>query len=363
MGINGLTQLIKKNAPGAIETTNLHKISGSKVAIDSSLFIYKALTCRHSPHTITTPSTPSTTHSSTMTDGDSASKDGVGKDAEVSEEVIKPKDTSHITSIFYKTINYLAVNIEPIYIFDGKPPEAKKAVIQQRRAKSQENQKLMLTAKTSGEKDKFEKQSFRMTREHIDDIKKLLDLMGVSYLQADGEAEAYASELCRIGYVDYVVTEDMDTLAFGAPKMIRTNIDRSLKRSDLISIIDLSKILETFELSYDEFLEVCIMSGCDYCSNISRIGPAKSYSFIKEFKNIEEAIVKKKLDIPVDYVEKVCLSRKLFKMYHGSLKIENLDIQSSTIQREELEKYLVEDCKMSITRVQKALNKTVDAYK
>ena len=344
MGIKGLTQLIKKNAPDAIETTNLHKISGSKVAIDSSLFIYKALTSRPS---------------ATMTD------DGLEKEEtlETLETLEKVKNVSHITAIFYKTINYLAVNIEPIYIFDGKPPEAKKEVIQQRRDKAKENQKLMLTAKTSGEKDKFEKQSFRMTREHIDDIKKLLDLMGVSYLQADGEAEAYASELCRMGYVDYVVTEDMDTLAFGAPKMIRTNIDRSLKRSDLISIIDLSKILETFELSYDEFLDVCIMSGCDYCSNISRIGPTKSYSFIKEFKKIEEAIEKKKLDIPVDYVEKVCLSRKLFKMYHGSLMIENLEIHKSCIKYEALEKYLVEDCRMSATRVQKALNKTIDAYK
>ena len=59
--------------------------------------------------------------------------------------------------------------------------------------------------------------------------------MGVSYFHANGEAEAYASELCRMGYVDYVVTEDMDALAFGAPKMIRTNLDRSMKRSDLIS--------------------------------------------------------------------------------------------------------------------------------
>ena len=41
MGIKGLTSLIKKNSPDAIETTNLHKISGSKVAIDSSLFLYK----------------------------------------------------------------------------------------------------------------------------------------------------------------------------------------------------------------------------------------------------------------------------------------------------------------------------------
>jgi len=331
MGIKGLTQIIKKNAPEAIETTNLHKISGSKVAIDSSLFIYKMLT------TIK------------MT-----SKDEEGNEL---------KNVSHITGIFYKTVNYLAVNIEPIYIFDGKPPDAKHGVIKERKEKSKANKELMLKAETQEEKDKFEKQSFRMTREHIDDIKKLLDLMGVSYLHANGEAEAYASELCRIGYVDYVVTEDMDTLAFGSPKMIRTNIDRKLKRSDLISIIDLNKILETLGLSYDEFLDMCIMCGCDYCSNISRVGPAKSLAFIKEYKKIEQVLQNKNLDITEEYLQKAIKSRELFKMYHDNLKVDELDIHSSTMQNEALEAFLVNDCRMSQSRVQKAIKKTVDLYK
>ena len=43
MGIKGLTQLIKINSPDAIQTTNLHKLTGKKVAIDASLFMYKML--------------------------------------------------------------------------------------------------------------------------------------------------------------------------------------------------------------------------------------------------------------------------------------------------------------------------------
>jgi len=40
-----------------------------------------------------------------------------------------------------------------------------------------------------------------------------------------------------------------------------------------------------------------------------------------------------------------------------------LEIHKSCIKYEALEKYLVEDCRMSATRVQKALSKTIDAYK
>ena len=43
MGIKGLTQLIKINSPNAIQTKNLHNLTGQKVAIDASLFMYKML--------------------------------------------------------------------------------------------------------------------------------------------------------------------------------------------------------------------------------------------------------------------------------------------------------------------------------
>ena len=69
----------------------------------------------------------------------------------------------------------------------------------------------------------------------IDDVKKLLTLMGISYIQPEvGEGEGYASELCRMGYVDYVLTEDMDTMAYGCPKLIRNCIDRSIRRKDIV---------------------------------------------------------------------------------------------------------------------------------
>ena len=96
MGIKGLTQLIRQNSPNAIQTTNLHKLAGKKVAIDASLFMYKMLINMR------------TNNQSYLTNQEG-------------------KVVSHITGIFYKTANYLAVNITPIYVFDGKPPSLKSA--------------------------------------------------------------------------------------------------------------------------------------------------------------------------------------------------------------------------------------------
>ena len=90
MGIKSLTKLIKSHSPDSIETSQLYKLSGKKVAIDASLVIYQCLmNIRHN-----------------------------GKNL----QNINNKITSHITGIFYKNINYLSMNITPIYIFDGKPP-------------------------------------------------------------------------------------------------------------------------------------------------------------------------------------------------------------------------------------------------
>ena len=56
-------------------------------------------------------------------------------------------------------------------------------------------------------------------------LKYLLKLLGIPYINSDGEAEALANQLCRIGYVDYVLSEDMDTMVYGCPKLIRNCID------------------------------------------------------------------------------------------------------------------------------------------
>ena len=117
----------------------------------------------------------------------------------------------------------------------------------------------MKNAVTKEEKDKYEKSSLRLTKEMINDVKKLLNLMGVSYIHPDGEGEAYASELCRIGYVDYVLTEDMDTLVYGCPKLIRNCVDRSIKRKDVVSIFDHTKMIQDFGLSEEQFVDFCII--------------------------------------------------------------------------------------------------------
>jgi len=332
MGIKGLTQLIKQHSPQAIQTTNLHKLAGKTVAIDASLFMYKMLINMR------------TSNQSYLT-----SQDG--------------KVVSHITGIFYKTSNYLAVNITPIYVFDGKPPQSKSDVIKHRHDKVASAKAAMVNEDLSEEqKNNLEKKTIRLTKQHVDDIKQLLDLMGVAYVQANGEAEAYASEMCRQGMVDYVVTEDMDTLAFGCPRMIRTCLDRSIKRPDIISIIDLDEVMKGFNMNYQQFVDLCILCGCDYCSNIPRIGNKGAFNLINKHSCIESVLPTLK-NVPGEYETKYKESRRLFTMYHDTLDMQQLTIHRSSRKLDELHQYLTQTCSMSEQRVQNTFKKIKQGYK
>ena len=336
MGIKSLTKLIKQKAPDSIVTSQYHKLSGKRIAIDASLYIYQCLmNVRH--------------------DGKYLTNDD-------------DKVTSHISGLFYKNINLLSNNITPIYIFDGKPPDEKYEVIKLRQERAK-IAKTELENAISDEKcsestvDKLEKKTIRLTKTHIDDIKNLLNLMGIQYLHMDGEGEALASELCRIGYVDYVMTEDMDTLPFGCPRLIRNCLDRSQKRKDLISIIDLDKVLNDLELDYNKFLELCILCGCDYCQNIPRIGIVKALNIIKDFDNVNEFLNSKhKYVVPEKYLESFEKSKELFKMYHGNLDPETLPFHKSSLNIADLMKYLIHDCSISEKRVHTAIKKIQNVY-
>jgi flap endonuclease-1 len=318
MGIKGLTGLIQKYAPNSVESVNLHTLSQKTLAIDASLFIYK------------------------MAFSVKGNKDG--------------QNYGHIIGIFQKSINYLAVGIKPIYIFDGKPPKEKNCVLKVRRDKSEALKKLMTDSNDTQLKDKYKTASFRMTKDEVNDVKKLLSHMGISYIQAHGEAEGFASELCKMGYVDGVVTEDMDSLAFGTPILVRSNIDRAIKRKDVLSIITMEKVLEEMNVSFDEFLDICILSGCDYCENIKGIGPQKSYHNIKKHKNVEAFIATHK-DAPPEYIAQVQKSRELFKIFDKNIQIDQIDQTDSLIDKDALRKYMVDMCGLSEKRFDNAMMK------
>ena len=52
--------------------------------------------------------------------------------------------TSHLSGLFYRTINFLEHNIRPIFVFDGTPSELKLDTIEERRKIKEEYKEKMI---------------------------------------------------------------------------------------------------------------------------------------------------------------------------------------------------------------------------
>lgn len=148
--------------------------------------------------------------------------------------------------MFYRTLRIVDNGIKPLYVFDGAPPKLKSGELAKRIARKTEAHEQHEEAKETGtaeEVEKFSRRTVRVTREHNAECKKLIKLMGVPYIDAPTEAEAQCAVLARAGKVFAAASEDMDTLCFDSPILLR-HLTFSEQRKEPIQEIHLQSALE-----------------------------------------------------------------------------------------------------------------------
>ena len=201
--------------------------------------------------------------------------------------------TSHIQGMFNRTIRLIGEGIRPCYVFDGKPPEFKSGELLKRREKRQKAEEALKKAEESGDLEEQDKQQKRLVRagtKESEDCIRLLEMMGVPVIRAPCEAEAQAAALARAGKVYATATEDMDALTFRTPIQVR-KMGFSDKKAP-IQTINYDKTLIGLGINHDQFVDLCILMGCDYCDTIRGIGPKTALKLIKEHGNIETILKK-----------------------------------------------------------------------
>lgn len=154
--------------------------------------------------------------------------------------------TSHLLGMFYRTLRMVDNGIKPLYVFDGAPPKLKSGELAKRFARKHEATEAVEEAKETGtaeDVEKFSRRTVRVTREHNDECKKLLKLMGIPYIEAPTEAEAQCAVLARAGKVYAAASEDMDTLCFDSPILLR-HLTYAEQRKEPIQEIHLDRVLE-----------------------------------------------------------------------------------------------------------------------
>mmetsp|Transcript_5623 Transcript_5623/g.7174 ORF Transcript_5623/g.7174 Transcript_5623/m.7174 type:complete len:451 (-) Transcript_5623:214-1566(-) len=280
MGIKGLAKLLSDEAPDCIKEVPLSSLHGRKIAIDASMAIYQFL--------IAVRQSAGSNPAAMLTNADG-------------------ETTSHIQGIFNRTIRYLTEGVRPVFVFDGKPPNIKSHELTKRKEKRAKAIAELEKAKEEGNIEEQDKQSKRLVRagqKENNDCKRLLELMGVPFVNAPCEAEAQAAALCTEGLVWAVGTEDMDALTFKTPILLRKMTFANASKSD-IQQMDYQKALDGLEIDHDQFVDLCILLGCDYCDSIRGIGPKTALKLIREHKSIEQILKtlnRKKYGVPSDWV-------------------------------------------------------------
>ncbi|XP_074645661.1 flap endonuclease 1-like isoform X1 [Tubulanus polymorphus] len=331
MGIQGLAKLLADVAPSSMKENEIKNYFGRKVAIDASMSIYQFLIAVRQEGNVL-----------------------------MNEE---GETTSHLMGLFYRTIRIVDNGIKPVYVFDGKPPDMKSGELEKRKERRDEAQKALEAAQESGDQeniDKFSRRLVKVTRQHNDECKQLLKLMGIPYVNAPCEAEAQCAALQKAGKVYAVGTEDMDALTFGTNVLLR-RLTFSEARKMPIQEIYLDRILKEAELSSEEFIDLCILLGCDYCESIRGIGPKRAIELIRKYKSIDEILKhldKDKYTVPDNWLYKE--ARELFKNPDVT-EGENIDLKWIEPDEEGLVEFMVKQKGFNEDRIRNGAKKLTKA--
>jgi flap endonuclease-1 len=316
MGIRYLNKYFREECKNsdAIKIISMTQLSGKKIAVDISIYLYKF----------------------------------------VSED-------SLIENIYLMLAIFRHYNIIPLFVFDGKPPAEKNELLLQRlaekKAAEKEFNKLKTNLEYDSNMDEYEKHEIinkmdilkkkfvYISKNQIDDVKRLITNYGMTYCQAPREADELCVMLVIKGLVWGCLSEDMDMFVYGCPRVLRY---LSLMNHTFV-LYDTKKILNKLDFNQNELREICIISGTDYNSNSN--SDINLYTTLKYFKKY-----KKNLKANESRNENSGFYNWLIEENTNYIEIDNNELFKKTCEMFNLNEYLkdFEDIKITNTCVVKS---------
>ena len=331
MGIKFLNKILRDTCDKSIWQINISELSGKKIAVDISIYLYKYET----------------------------------------------NDTL-LENIYLMLATFRECNIIPIFVFDGKAPAEKKNLLQKRRedkaAAKNEYNKLKYILENNADKDEEEKldiaasmdqlkkQFVHISREKIEKVKELIRAYGATYYDAPGEADELCALLVIKKKVWACLSEDMDLFVYGCNRVLRYF---SLFNQTVV-LYYTKGILEQLCMTQKEFREICVLSGTDYNINANTNKENSKYNdmslslpnTIKLFRKYKEHMNENTKTLSfydwlnnsektADYITDLDLLYKINNMFQISDEItdlfKNIKIVNGSVQKEIVREIMKED--------------------
>lgn len=215
----------------------------------------------------------------------------------------------------YSPVLYLAkfiaalkkCNVRVVPVFDGKPPEEKKAALKQRsvlrvqstaqQTQLKENMECIQMSEVQrsvleSALRKLESTTHYLTSDERDEAKQLFYACGIVPLNATGEADNVLAYFSKHGLIDAVISNDMDLLARGVQTLLVPDTYALPGDASGWSTYRLDDLLTTTGLTYSQFVEMCVLMGCDYTVGQKSLPYRIAYWSIRYGKGFEHTLRK-----------------------------------------------------------------------
>lgn len=205
-----------------------------------------------------------------------------------SAELVEGVPTDKFIASFVKRAALLRrCGVEAVYVFDGgrMPGKAAEEADRQRaRSTARDRARAHKRAGNSNAANEAYQRAVDVTPEMAKAVIDRLRAEGHACVVAPYEADAQMAYLIRHGFVDGVITEDSDMIPHQCKsvffKMDADGVGQEIRYNDLALNRDLSFV----GFTPDQFLEMCVMSGCDYLPSLPGVGIKRAHGLIRRFR-------------------------------------------------------------------------------
>jgi len=204
---------------------------------------------------------------------------------------------------FYNQIlNFLSHGYIPLYIFDGGNIEEKEITLMNRNKKKNmlkskidmideciidciENMDEDTFQELLQYKKRMEKNTIKISRNDINKVLELFDLLSIPYIFAQNEAEYLAVLLNEYNIIDFFLSDDTDPIASGIKHLIKFN-------NNMVIYFDINECYQKLNIDKNQLCDMSILLGNDYIKFKHRLTPDEIYKLLLNNYCIENIIDK-----------------------------------------------------------------------
>ncbi|MFH1589976.1 MAG: flap endonuclease-1 [archaeon] len=277
----------------------------------------------------------------------------------------KGRVTSHLIGLFSRVTKLMIEGLKFVFVFDGVVPDLKKAERDRRKKLKLEANRLYEEAKQQEDVEAMKKYASRTSRlsgDMVEEAKALIKALGMPIVEAPSEGEAQASHMVDKGDCYAIVSQDTDSLIFGATLVVKnlTISGRKKTAKTLVyktvnpELISLSDNLNNLGVTHNQLIVIAMLVGTDYnIGGVKGIGPKKALNLALTHKENFETLFKE-----VGWDENFDIGwKEIFDLFKNMPVIDDYKLEWNEVDREAVMKLLVEEHDFGRERVEKTIDK------